>query len=251
MTVGYTTEDGSSHVRPVSGEAPVAIITGGGTGLGLATGLELRARGYRVMALGLDVEPELHGSGIEFRKMDITNEAAVTDVAVKETRVDVLINAAGIILHEGREHTYEGFRKVVEVNLLGTQLACLLFRQALSASRGSIINFASMWSYFGSPRNPGYSASKGAVASLTRSLAVGYASDNIRVNAVAPGWIETRMSEAAFSDPDRSPALRARIPAGCWGKPVDIAKAAAFLASPDARYITGVVLPVDGGYSVA
>ncbi|WP_144108259.1 SDR family NAD(P)-dependent oxidoreductase [Paraburkholderia sp. BCC1886] len=229
----------------------VAVITGGGTGLGLATGLELRARGYRVIALGLDTEPELDGSGIEFVRMDITDEAAMRAVAEREPRVDVLANAAGIILHEGRELTIEGFRKVVDVNLNGTQLACLLFRGALAATGGNIVNFASMWSYFGSGRNPGYSASKGAIVSLTRSLAVGFADDGIRVNAIAPGWIETRMSATAFADPQRSVAIMNRVPAKKWGKPADIAKAAAFLSSSDAGYISGVVLPVDGGYSAA
>lgn len=234
-----------------SSSYPFALITGGGTGLGLACGLELRARGHRVLALGLDTEPELEGSGIEFRQMDITDERAMQVVAECESRVDVLVNAAGIILHQGREHSVDGFRKVVDVNLNGSQLACVLFRKALASARGNIVNFASMWSYFGSPNNPAYSASKGAIVALTRSLAVGYAAEGIRVNAVAPGWIDTRMSVNAFSDPERSASIRKRLPLNAWGAPVDIAKAVAFLASTDARYITGVTLPVDGGYSIA
>lgn len=231
--------------------SPVAIVTGGGTGLGLATGIELRSRGYRVIAVGLDTEPEFDGSGIEFVKMDVTDKTALQALAKREPRVDVLVNAAGIILHEGREHTDDGFERVVDVNLNGTYAVCALFRDALAQSKGSVVNFASMWSYFGSPRNPAYSASKGAVVALTRSLAVAYAAQQIRVNAVAPGWIETRMSVAALNDPDRAPALRQRVPLAYWGQPYDIAKAAAFLVSTDARYITGVTLPVDGGYSAA
>jgi len=231
--------------------SPLAVITGGGTGLGLATGLELRRRGWRVIALGLDTEPALEGSGIEFERMDITDEAAIAAVAARTPRLKLLANAAGIILHEGREHSVAGFRKVVDVNLHGTQLACVSFRDALGEGHGSIINFASMWSTFGSGRNPGYSASKGAVVSLTRALAVAYAPDGIRVNAIAPGWIDTRMSVAAFSDPERAGPLLKRLPAGHWGEPSDVAKAAAFLASDDAGYITGVTLPVDGGYSIA
>ncbi|NYT84445.1 SDR family NAD(P)-dependent oxidoreductase [Pollutimonas harenae] len=230
---------------------PLAIVTGGGTGLGLASGIELRKRGYRVIAVGLDTEPELDGTGIEFIKASVTDEAAMRELADKEVRVDVLVNAAGIIQHEGREHTLQGFGQVVDVNLNGTFMACTLFRDALAQTEGSIVNFASMWSYFGSPRNPGYSASKGAVVSLTRSLAVAYAPQKIRVNAVAPGWIETRMSVAALTDPERGPAIGQRVPLGFWGKPYDVAKAAVFLASADARYITGVILPVDGGFSVA
>jgi NAD(P)-dependent dehydrogenase (short-subunit alcohol dehydrogenase family) len=232
-------------------EQQVAVITGGGTGLGLATGLELRSRGFRVLAFGLDTERELEGSGIEFEKLDITDEGAMSGVASRLPRINALINAAGIIQQGGAEFTISGFRKVVDVNLNGTQLACILFRSALAAGRGSIVNFASMWSYFGSARNPAYTASKGAIVSLTRSLAVAYAVEGIRVNAVAPGWIETRMSQAVFADPVRSAAIKTRLPMGYWGQAYDIAKAAAFLVSADARYITGVTLPVDGGYSVA
>ncbi|MFT3955723.1 MAG: SDR family oxidoreductase [Piscinibacter sp.] len=231
--------------------SPLAVITGGGTGLGLATGLELRQRGWRVIALGLDTEPGLDGSGITFERMDITDESAIAAVAARTPRLKLLANAAGIILHEGREHSVAGFRKVVDVNLHGTQLACVSFRAALAEGHGSVINFASMWSTFGSGRNPGYSASKGAVVSLTRALAVAYAAEGIRVNAIAPGWIDTRMSVNAFSDPERAGPILKRLPAGHWGQPSDVAKAAAFLASDDAGYITGVTLPVDGGYSIA
>ena len=230
---------------------PVALITGGGTGLGLATGLELKLRGFRVIALGLDVEPELKDSGIEFHRVDVTDDRVMAGSIASVKRLDVLVNAAGIILQGGSEFELDGFRKVVDVNLHGTYLACQLLRSALSAAKGNIINFASMWSIFGSGRNPGYSASKGGVASLTRALAVAYAPEQIRVNAIAPGWIETRMSQAAFSDADRSVAIKQRLPLGHWGKPSDVAKVAAFLASADARYVTGVMLPVDGGYSIA
>ena len=234
-----------------SNNTPVALITGGGTGLGLATGLELVRRGYAVHAAGLDTEPALDGSGITFHTVDVTDEAAVTTLAGRFSRLDALVNAAGIILHQGREHTVEGFRKVVDVNLNGSQLAITATRDALVAARGSVVNFASMWSYFGSPGNPAYSASKGAIVSLTRSYAVTLAAEGVRVNAVAPGWIQTRMAATAMNDPVRRDAITRRIPLGFWGEPHDVAMAAAFLLSADARYITGAVLPIDGGYSVA
>ena len=112
----------------------LAIITGGGTGLGLATGLELRRRHWRVLALDLDTEPGLEGSGIEFERMDITDAEALGAVARRTPRLHLLANAAGIILHDEREHTVEGFRRVVDVNLHGTQLACTLLRPALAAA---------------------------------------------------------------------------------------------------------------------
>src|SRR6218665_2209780 len=141
--------------------APVAVITGGGTGLGLATGLELRARGLRVIALGLDTEPELEGSGIGFQRLDITDEAAPAQASAGFGRVGVLVNAAGVIAHGGAGGFVRGLPP---------------------GGEGSIVKVGLMWSYFGSARNPGYSASKGAIVALTRALAVAFAADGIRVN---------------------------------------------------------------------
>ena len=151
-------------------------------------------------------------------------------------------------MHEAKEFTPSGFRRVIDVNLVGTQLVTLALRGALSAARGSVVNVASVWSFFGSPRNPAYAASKGAVVQLTRSHAVGFAAEGIRVNAVAPGWIDTRLAAGAISNPERSAAIMARIPLARWGTPADVADVVAFLHSTDARYITGAILPVDGGY---
>jgi NAD(P)-dependent dehydrogenase (short-subunit alcohol dehydrogenase family) len=226
----------------------VAIVTGGGSGIGRACAEKLAATGYRVVCAGLDQE-SAWPPAIEFVRLDVTDEKAITDFAAGFTAVSALVNCAGMILHEGKEFTADGFRRVIDVNLVGTQLVTLALRPALAAARGSVVNLASMFSYFGSPRNPAYAASKGAIVQITRSHAVAFAAEGIRVNAVAPGWIDTRLAAGAISNPERSPAIMARLPMRRWGTPSDVADVVAFLVSNDARYVTGAVLPIDGGYS--
>lgn len=228
----------------------VAVVTGGGTGIGRAGAEKLLGAGFRVICCGLDME-DGWPDGLEFVRLDVTDDRAVTEFARGFPAVSALVNSAGIILHEAREFTPEGFRKVIEVNLVSAHLVTLALRPALAAAKGAVVNVASMWSFFGSARNPGYAASKGAVVQLTRSHAVAFASEGIRVNAVAPGWIDTRLAAGALNDPERSRAILARLPLGRWGTPADVADVMAFLLSNDARYVTGVVLPVDGGYGIA
>lgn len=228
-----------------------AIVTGGATGLGLGCSKRLLADGFKVLSLGMDQEEIIDHENYQHRVFDVTDQAAVTDLVRQTAELDALVNAAGIILHEGREFTDDGFDKVMQVNLGGTRTLSFGLKSALAARRGAIVNFASMWSIFGSPRNPAYSTSKGAVLQLTRSLAASWGADGIRVNAVAPGWIKTRMSKTAMGDPERAGPILKRIPAGDWGEPEDVGHAVGFLVSPAARYITGVMLPIDGGYSIA
>jgi len=227
-----------------------AVVIGGGTGIGRACAEVLAEKGWAVHCFGRDRDADWPAV-LPFTALDVTDEAAVAAVAAQVPALDALVNSAGIILHDGQEFEGDGFRRVIDVNLIGTERASVLFRGALAARRGAIVNVASVWSSFGSGRNPAYSASKGAINSLTRSHAVAFAPQGVRVNAVAPGWIETRLSERARTDPARSSAITQRIPLGRWGSAREVGDVVAFLLSDEARYVTGAIVPVDGGYCIA
>jgi NAD(P)-dependent dehydrogenase (short-subunit alcohol dehydrogenase family) len=134
------------------------------------------------------------------------------------------------------------------VHLVGNLRLANAFRGHLKATRGCLINIASMYSYFGAAHVPAYSAAKTAIVSLTKSLAIGFAADHIRVNAIAPGWIKTEISRAGREDPNFNSKVVARLPNGEWAEPEELAGTALFLASAASNLINGVTIPVDGGY---
>lgn len=228
----------------------IAVVTGGGTGIGRAIAEVFAQDGMRVVCLGMDADEDLPPT-LEFRRGDVTAAGAMGEALSDLESVSVLVNAAGIILHERKEFSPEGFRKVVDVNLNGSQSMISVVQERLADTRGAVVNVASMWSYFGSPNNPAYTASKAGVLGLTRAYAAALAPQGIRVNAVAPGWIRTRLSSGALDNPERSGAIMARIPMQRWGMPHDVARVVRFLCSADADYVTGVILPVDGGFGIA
>jgi NAD(P)-dependent dehydrogenase (short-subunit alcohol dehydrogenase family) len=172
----------------------------------------------------------------------------VAALVARLPRLDALVNAAGIIQRGGKEFEIDAFRLTLEVNLVGTMRMATACLPGLKAAGGSVVNIASMLSFFGAPLAPGYAASKGGIAQLTKSLAAAWAKDGVRVNAVAPGWIATDLTQALQGDEARSAGILARTPMNRWGTPDDIGGVIRFLCSDEARFITGAILPVDGGY---
>ncbi|MEY4966669.1 MAG: hypothetical protein RL274_2252 [Pseudomonadota bacterium] len=226
------------------------LITGGARGIGWGVAQAMLAAGYGVTVTGLtadEVASVPSQDHLRAVSLDVTSDADVAHLMGSVTRLDALVNCAGTILREGKEFSIAGFQKVIDVNLTGTMRMCMAAKPLLEKRGGAIVNTASLWSFFGAPLTPAYTASKGAVVQLTKSLAVAWA-PAIRVNAIAPGWIETDLTRAAMADKDRSDAIIARTPFGRWGKPEDIGGAVVFLCSDAAGFITGTVLPVDGGY---
>lgn len=242
---------GTEWAKPFYGDKTV-VVTGGTSGIGLGLATAFAAAGAEVHATGATeaevVAAEASAEGIEFSVLDVRDNAAVEGFAAQFGPVAALANCAGVNLRAA-EFTPEGFATVLDINLNGSMRMATALRSKLGG--GAILNIASMFAFFGAGHAPAYAASKGGVAQLTKSLAVAYAKEGIRVNALAPGWIETAMTAVPRADPVRNAELMGRTPLGRWGTPADLAPAALFLCSPLAGYITGAVLPVDGGYLVA
>ena len=226
-------------------DGAVAVVTGGGSGIGAAAADLLRRGGATVTVVDL--------AGAD--PIDVTDRAALDRVAHEieraHGRLDVLVNAAGVLTQNlpADELPADDFVRAFEVNVLGTVHACQAFFPLLRAGRGAIVNVASQAALVSLPQQAAYTAAKGAVAALTRSLAIDWAEHGIRANAVAPGFTLTPMTEAFFENEVFTKAATGRIPLGRILAADEIAGAIVFLASPFARAITGVTLPVDGGWT--
>ncbi len=229
----------------------VLVVGASKAGIGAAIARAFQDAGAAVTITGAEAEPAEEDRGrFAYVQLDVTDGDTVRACAETFSRMDVVVNGAAITAR-GEEMAPDFFAKVVDVNLHGTFRVAEAFHGLLAAQGGSLINIASMYASFGSPKNPAYGASKAAVAQLTKSLAIAWAEDGIRVNAVAPGFIVTAQSARSRTDPVHVANVAARTPLGRWGEPDDIAGTVLFLASPAAAFITGACIAVDGGYSVA
>ncbi len=228
-------------------DAPLAVISGAAGGIGRALAEGFLGAGYEVT--GVDREEQgWFAPGFRYVALDLRDAGAVARFGASLDRVDALVNAAGVI-RRAREYELPVFEEVLDINLTGTMRLSSACRAGLANHGGAVINIASMLSFFGSGLSPAYSASKGGVVTLTKSLAIAWAKDDIRVNAIAPGWIATPLTQPLRDDEARSRAILERTPMGRWGTPADLVGPALFLAGEAARFVTGAVLAVDGGYS--
>lgn len=242
----------------------VALVTGGNGGIGLAMARGLGRAGARVVIAARDgaksaaAVAELQGLGMEALaiQVDVTDQASV-EALVGETvarcgRLDILVNNAGInIRGPVQDLELEQWRQVIDTNLTSTYLCSkAAYPHMKKAGAGKVINIGSMLSIFGASFSPAYGASKGGVVQLTKSLAVAWAPDNIQVNAILPGWIDTELTRKGRAEvPGLNERILARSPTGRWGTPEDFEGVAVFLASAQADFVTGTALPVDGGFS--
>jgi NAD(P)-dependent dehydrogenase (short-subunit alcohol dehydrogenase family) len=229
-----------------------AVIIGGAGGIGAAIVGQFLDLGASVTATDLskvEIEafPNADDPKLDLHVLDVTDEDAVFELAAGIREVDVLVNCAGI-LRRDEEYDLAVFRKVIDVNLTGCFSTCLAFRDALAARKGAIVNIASMNAFTALPRIPAYCASKAGVVMLTKTLAHAWATDGIRVNAVAPGFIETAINAQGRKDQAHYDRIAARTAFKRWGQPKDVAGTVAYLAMPASSYVTGSVFAVDGGF---
>jgi 2-dehydro-3-deoxy-D-gluconate 5-dehydrogenase len=239
----------------------VAIVTGGNGGIGYGIARGLAEAGATIVIAARDpgknaqATAALRETGVKAMSVaaDVRDEASVqamVQAAVEAFgRVDILVNNAGINIRKApQDYTLEEWQQVMSTNLTGVFLCSrAVYPLMVKAGGGKIINIGSMTSIFGSNVSAAYAATKGGVVQFTKSLAIFWAKDNIQVNAILPGWIHTDLTASASSE--RYHFIRSRIPHGRWGEPNELAGAAVFLAGRASDYVTGIALPVDGGYT--
>ncbi len=230
------------------------LITGGATGIGYGMACAFLEAGADVIVTAktktsLDLCKEETSYGVMKKYMlDVTNDISISELLEEIGDLDVLVNNAGSI-KGGIEFRFENFADIVNVNLMGVMRVTHECFPKIALKRGCIINISSIYAVFGAAHAPSYSATKTGLISLTKSMAACWAEHGVRVNGIAPGWINTKLSAPAKKDPDRIKKIMDRIPMGRWGEAKEIGGAAVFLASDQASYITGTTIFIDGGYT--
>jgi NAD(P)-dependent dehydrogenase (short-subunit alcohol dehydrogenase family) len=248
-------DDVIATFRPGLFDGQTVLVTGGSSGIGLAIAQGFARLGGSVIAVGSSAtklaanRADPGSAGIRFEQVDARDPAAITAFARGLTTLDVLVNAAGIARPEA-EFEDDTWNEVLDVNLTSQMRFAMATRPLLAASQGSIINVASMLSYVTDALVPAYGASKTGVLGLTRHLAHAFGPEGIRVNAIAPGYHKTDMTRGLWTDPEPAEKIAARSALKRWGTVDDLVGTALFLASPAAGFITGIDLPVDGGFVV-
>ncbi|WP_431219813.1 SDR family oxidoreductase [Leifsonia xyli] len=241
----------------------LAVVTGAKRGIGFAIAEALAAAGADIVGVSATLDPASSaigdrvrslGRSFEGHRVDFADRSQVIALAAelsgRDRHADILVNNAGTIRRApAAAHPLDWFDEVLEVDLTsGFVLSQALGRRMLEAGAGRIVFTASLLSFQGGITVPGYTAAKSGVAGLVRALSNEWAGKGVTVNGIAPGYIATDNTQALQDDPDRSRSILERIPAGRWGEPEDIGGAAVFLASDAARYVSGAILPVDGGW---
>ena len=230
------------------------LVIGGSSGIGNGIAQAFRAKGARVQVCGTRASAVDYSAadgsdleGLDYAQLDVSDAQAIAAFAPPFDRLDVLVLAQGAVIYRRGEFEMAGFRKVLEVNLISLMACATKFHAMLKASKGTLIIVSSTAAYHATKGNPGYNASKTGAVGLTRTLAQAWAEDGIRVNGIAPGLVDTRMTKVTTANPKRLEGAIAKIPLKRLGTPADMAGAALFLASPLASYGAGHTLVVDGG----
>jgi 3-oxoacyl-[acyl-carrier protein] reductase len=230
------------------------LVVGGSSGIGNGIAQAFRARGARVQVCGTraaatdySASEGSHLEGLDYIQLDVSHAQAIENFRASFARLDVLVLAQGVVIYRRGEFAMAGFRQVLEVNLISLMASATKFHPMLKAAKGSLIIVSSTAAYHSTKGNPAYNASKTGAVGLTRTLGQAWAEDGIRVNGIAPGLVDTKMTKVTTSNPKRLEGAIDRIPLKRLGTPADMAGAALFLASPLASYIVGQTLVVDGG----
>jgi 3-oxoacyl-[acyl-carrier protein] reductase len=230
------------------------LVIGGSSGIGNGIAQAFRAHGATVHVCGTRASAGDYRKdegcdldGLRYSQLDISSAAAIAAAKLPFERLDVLVLSQGTVVYKRGEFKMDGFRKVMEVNLMSLMACADKFYDMLKASKGALIIVSSTAAYHATKGNPAYNASKAGAVGLTRTLAQAWADDGIRVNGIAPGLVDTKLTKVTTEHPDRLKGALQGIPLKRLGKPADMAGAALFLASPLSAYILGQTIVVDGG----